>query len=162
LFFPPSSTTDLPAFCQDFFEQSTSSKIVILRQYGLERYSQLLVQMVASSGNLRCLVNFFGQPDRLKFPQLQGTELAGLDLQGTNLIRANFTDANLQGCCLRSADLMFGNFTRANLTHADLSSCTLYETCWQDSIVINCIFFDTKGITPSQQQSLLARGGHFS
>jgi uncharacterized protein YjbI with pentapeptide repeats len=159
LFFPPSSITDLPTFCQDFLEQSTSSKIVILRQCGLERYSQLLVQMTASSGNLRCLVKFFGQPDRLKFPQLQGTELAGLDLQGTNLIRANFTDANLEGCCLRSADLMFGNFTRANLTNADLSSCTLYETCWQDSIVIDSNFFDTKGITPSQQQSLLARGG---
>ena len=161
---PPSSFSeiDLPAFCQDFCDQSPPHKVVILRQYGLERYSQLLCQLKPSPGNLRCLGKFFTQPDRMKFPQLQGTDLGGLDLSNTNMIRANFTEANLQNCNLQGADIIFGNFTRANLTQANLQGCTLHETCWQESIVIDCLLSDGKGIPLSQKQVLLTKGAIFS
>jgi hypothetical protein len=156
------SATELQTFCQDFCEQSSPHKVVVLRQYGLERYSQLLCQLRPSSGNLRCLGRFFTHPDRMKFPQLQGTDLVGLDLSNTNMIRANFSDANLQNCNLQGADLIFGNFTRANLTQANLHGCTLNETCWQESIVIDCLLSDSKGIPLSQQQMLLTRGAIFA
>jgi uncharacterized protein YjbI with pentapeptide repeats len=157
----PFSAADLQAFCQDFCDRSHSTKTAILRQYGLERYSQLLSQLQPTPENLRCLGKFFTQPDRMKFPQLQGTNLTGLDLSNTNMIRANFTDANLQGCLLPGADIIFGNFTRTNLTQANLQGCTLHETCWQESIVVDCILFESKGLPPSQQQILLSKGAIF-
>jgi uncharacterized protein YjbI with pentapeptide repeats len=98
----------------------------------------------------------------MKFPQLQGTDLVGLDLSNTNMIRANFTEANLQNCNLQGADIIFGNFTRANLTQADLQGCTLNETCWQESIVTDCILSGSKGIPLRQQQMLLSKGAIFS
>jgi uncharacterized protein YjbI with pentapeptide repeats len=155
------SNSNLQTFCQDFCDQSNDQKVAILQQDGLERYSQLLCQLTSSPGNLRCLMKFFSQPDRMKFPQLQGTDLTGLDLSGTNLIRANFTEANLEGCNLQGADLIFGNFTNTNLSSANLQGCTLNETCWNESIVINCNFAGTKGIPLSQQQLLMARGAIF-
>lgn len=97
----------------------------------------------------------------MKFPQLQGTDLVGLDLSQTNMIRANFTDANLQNCNLQGADIIFGNFTRTNLTQANLQGCTLNETCWQDSIVLDCILRNSKGIPLWQQQGLLTKGAIF-
>jgi Pentapeptide repeats (8 copies) len=156
------SATELQTFCQDFCDRSPPQKVVILRQYGLERYSQLLCQLIPSPGNLRCLGKFFTQPERMKFPQLQGTDLVGLDLSKTNLIRANFTEANLQGCNLQGADIIFGNFTRANLIQANLQGCTLNETWWQDAIVTDCLFFGSKGIPPWQQQVLLTTGAIFA
>jgi Pentapeptide repeats (8 copies) len=155
------SATELQTFCQDFCDRSPPQKVVILRQYGLERYSQLLCQLRPSPENLRCLGKFFIQPDRLKFPQLQGTDLGGLDLSNTNMIRANFTEANLQNCNLQGADIIFGNFTRANLTQANLQGCTLNESCWQESIVIDCLLSGSKGIPPAQKQVLLTRGAIF-
>jgi hypothetical protein len=155
------SATDLQAFCQDFCDRSASQKVVTLRQYGLERYSQLLCQLPATPQNLRCLGKFFTQPDRMKFPQLQGTDLAGLDLRNTNMIRANFTEANLQNCDLQGADIIFGNFTRANLIRANLQGCTVNETCWTESIVTDCILSYNKGLLLSQQRLLLTRGAIF-
>ena len=161
---PPSSffVMDMQAFCQDFCDRSYPQKVVVLRQYGLERYSQLLCQLQPSPGNLRCLEKFFTQPDRMKFPQLQGTDLAGLDLSNTNMIRANFTEANLQNCNLQGADIIFGNFTRANLTNANLQDCTLNETCWQESIVSDCLLSGSKGIPLWQQQVLLTKRAIFA
>jgi uncharacterized protein YjbI with pentapeptide repeats len=92
---------------------------------------------------------------------MQGTNLVGLDLSNTNMIRANFTDANLQNCNLQGADIIFGNFTRANLTQANLQQCTLNETCWQESIVTGCILTNSKGILLDQQQILLTKGAIF-
>jgi Pentapeptide repeats (8 copies) len=156
------SATELQTFCQDFCDRSLTQKVVILRQYGLERYSQLLCQFIPSPGNLSCLGKFFTQPNRMKFPQLQGTDLVGLDLSNTNMIRANFTDANLQNCNLQGADIIFGNFTRTNLTQANLQGCTLNEACWQDSIVTECVLVASKGIPLGQQQVLLTKGAIFS
>jgi Pentapeptide repeats (8 copies) len=156
------SATELQTFCQDFCDRSPSQKVVILRQYGLERYSQLLCQLEPSPGNLHCLEKFFTQPERMKFPQLQGTDLAELDLSNTNMIRANFTGANLQNCNLQGADIIFGNFTRANLTQANLQGCTLNETCWQESIITDCLLCDSKGIPLWQQQILLSKGAIFA
>lgn len=98
----------------------------------------------------------------MKFPQLQGTDLTGLDLSSTNMIRADFTAANLQNCNLQGADIIFGNFTRANLTQANLQGCTLNEACWQDSIVINCLLSGSQGIPPTQKQVLTAKGAIFA
>jgi uncharacterized protein YjbI with pentapeptide repeats len=156
------SATDLQTFCQDFCSQAHFSKTAILRQYGLDRYSQLLTQLQPVPENLRCLGMFFTQPDRMKFPQLQGTNLTGLDLSNTNMIRANFTDANLQDCNLQGADIIFGNFSHANLTKANLQGCTLNETCWQESIVTDCILCGSKGLPLSQQQILLTKGAIFT
>jgi Pentapeptide repeats (8 copies) len=155
------SETELQDFCQDFCDRSPSQKILILRQYGLERYAQLLSQLSPVPENLRCLGRFFTQPDRLKFPQLQGADLSGLNLSNTNMIRANFTAANLQNCNLQGADIIFGNFTRANLNRASLQDCTLNETCWQAAIITGCVFTGSKGIPLGQQQMLVNQGAIF-
>ena len=155
------SAIELQTFCQDFCDRSPTQKVLILRQYGLERYGQLLCQLKPVPGNLLCLGKFFTQPGRMKFPQLQGTDLSGLDLSNTNMIRANFTGANLQNCNLQRADIIFGNFTTANLTQANLQDCTLNETCWLESIVTDCVFSGSQGIPPGQQQMLVTKGAIF-
>jgi uncharacterized protein YjbI with pentapeptide repeats len=146
---------------QEFCASDRPTKEQVLHQYGLQRYSQLLCQLTNTPGNLACLGRFFSHPDRQKFPQLQNTNLAYLDLSHTNLIRGNFTAANLQNCNLQQADIIFGNFTRANLTNADLSGSTLNESIWEGAIVTNCRFTNTKGITPQQQQQLTDQGAIF-
>jgi uncharacterized protein YjbI with pentapeptide repeats len=146
---------------QDFCTSDRPTQEQILRQLGLQRYSQLLCQLVATPGNLACVGRFLQHPDRQKFPQLQNTSLAHLDLSHTNLIRGNFTGADLQGCNLQQADIIFGNFTSTDLTSADLSGATLNETTWEGASVTNCRFTSTKGITPHQQQQLTDRGAIF-
>jgi uncharacterized protein YjbI with pentapeptide repeats len=138
----------------DFCEQLIATKLEILQQLGLERYGKLLSQLPPTPGNLACVEKFLTQPGRMKFPQLQGTQLAGLDLRSTNLIRANFTDSDLRGCCLKDADVMFGNFTRADLRGANLQGATLYETQWCAAQVEDCDLRSAKGIAPAQQQWL--------
>jgi uncharacterized protein YjbI with pentapeptide repeats len=153
----PLITIDPYKFCAS----DSPTKERILHHYGLQRYSQLLCQLTNTPGNLECLGRFFSNPDRQKFPQLQHTNLAHLDLSHTNLIRGNFTNADLQGCNLQQADIIFGNFTRTNLTNADLSGSTLNETIWEGAIVLNCRFINTKGITPQQQHQLTDQGAIF-
>jgi hypothetical protein len=153
---------DLPLdpFCtaREFCRQPLATKLLLLRQRGLERYGQLLGQMPATPGNLACLEKFLSGSSQIKFPPLQGTDLVGLDLSGCNLIRANLMDADLRGANLAAADVMFGNLMRANLQGANLQGATLQEVRWSGAIVQNCDLRQTKGIAPQQQQ-LLREGG---
>jgi uncharacterized protein YjbI with pentapeptide repeats len=146
---------------QDFCQQPLATKQFLLRQLGLERYGQLLSQLQPTPGNLACLEKFLSRPHQIKFPSLQGTDLEGLNLSDTNLIRADFTDANLRGCHLENADVMFGNFSRADLRGANLKGATLQEARWLEAIVGGCDLRGSKGIAPSQQQQLLTHGAIF-
>jgi uncharacterized protein YjbI with pentapeptide repeats len=145
----------------DFCQQPAATKLLLLRQQGLERYGQLLGQMRATPGNLACLEKFLSGSSQIKFPPLQGTNLAGLDLSGCNLIRANLTDADLRGANLAAADMMFGNLTRADLRDANLQGATLQEVRWSGAIVQGCDLRHTKGIAPPQQQWLRESGAIF-
>jgi hypothetical protein len=146
---------------RDFCQQPVATKLLLLKQRGLERYSKLLSQMQATPGNLACLEQFLSGSSQIKFPTLQGTDLAGLDLSGFNLIRANLTDADLRGAYLIAADMMFSNLTRANLQGANLQGATLQEVRWSGAIVQDCDLRHTKGIAPHQQQWLRENGAIF-
>lgn len=63
-------------------------------------------------------------------PNCIGENLLGRELQGLNLARTNFVEANLQGADLseanlRQVDLSGANLTNANLRNADLSEAQL-------------------------------------
>jgi uncharacterized protein YjbI with pentapeptide repeats len=153
----------LDQFCtaSDFCQQPAATKLLLLRQQGLERYGKLLGQMKATPGNLACLEKFLSGSSQIKFPPLQGTNLAGLDLSGFNLIRANLTDADLRGANLVAADMMFGNLTRADLRDTNLQGATLQEVRWSGAIVQGCDLRHTQGIAPHQQQWLQESGAIF-
>jgi uncharacterized protein YjbI with pentapeptide repeats len=153
-----SLSIDPTTLCQQFLSQSSPQRLEILQQLGLERYQQLLCFLSPTAANQQCLLRFFTNPQQVKFPQLQGANLSGLDLQGMNLIRAKFNNAQLVQCCLRSADLIFGDFSGANLTAADLRGCTINETQWYEAIVFHCDLRQTIGLTAQQQHSLQQQG----
>lgn len=144
----------------EFLEKSPEERLQILKNFGLSRY-EFLTQLPISPVNITCVMRFLGNPNRVKFPNLQGAELAGLNLQGVNFIRGNLTNANLQNTCLINADLLFVNFTNANLTHADLTGATLNETIWLNALVKGCKLKNTTGLTPQQRQYLTDRGATF-
>jgi uncharacterized protein YjbI with pentapeptide repeats len=145
----------------EFLGSTPAARLSVLEELGLGRYAQLLTQMSLTESNISCVVRFLGNPERVKFPQLMGTSLAGLNLDQVNFIRANLTGANLRGCSFREADLIFGNFTHADLTDADLTGATLNETIWNRAIVTGCHFTHTIGLTTTQIQELRSRGGIF-
>jgi uncharacterized protein YjbI with pentapeptide repeats len=150
--------SDSMDICQEFLSQPISQRLKILQNMGLERYHQLLCHLAFTEANYQCLHRFLIHPHQVKFPQLQGADLRGLNLQKMNLVRAKFNQAQLQGCCLRSADLIFGDFTGADLSNADLRGCTINESQWRDAIVTHCDLRDTVGLTPQQQQVLRQKG----
>jgi uncharacterized protein YjbI with pentapeptide repeats len=147
-----------PDFCGQFLQLPAAQRLSILQNIGLERYQQLLCYLSPTAANHECLQGFLVAPQQVKFPQLQGADLTGLDLRGMNLIRAKFNNSRLTSCCLRSADLIFGDFTGANLCDADLQDCTINEAQWLNAIVLRCDLRGAVGLTP-QQQSLLQRNG---
>ncbi len=149
---------DSTDFCWQFLHQSVALRRETLQKLGLERYQQLLCHLPPTNANQLCLRRFLADARRVKFPQLQGADLADLDLQGMNLIRAKFNNAQLQRCCLQSADLIFADFTGADLSDADLRHCTLHESQWTNTIVIRCDLRGTVGLT-SQQQQILSQAG---
>lgn len=144
--------------CQEFLAQAVPQRLKILQNMGLERYEQLLCHLNATEANYQCLCRFLIHPHQVKFPQLQGADLRGLNLQHMNLVRAKFNQAQLQGCDLRSADLIFGDFTGANLTNADLRGCTVNESQWQNAIVTCCDLRSAVGLTLQQQRLLYQQG----
>ena len=146
---------------QRFLEKSVSERLEILKALGLKRY-QFLTQMPLTESNILVIMRFLGSPERVKFPQLQGAELAGLDLQGVNWIRGNLTGANLQNCCLMKADLIFVNFTQADLRNADLRGATLNESIWLETQVEGCHLAGTIGLTTAQRQELRQKGAIFA
>ncbi|MGD1902804.1 MAG: pentapeptide repeat-containing protein [Geitlerinemataceae cyanobacterium] len=128
-----------------------------LRAIGLGRY-RFLTQLAASTANEICVARFLERPEVVKFPDLRGADLAGLDLRGVNFIRGKLGGADLSGCDLREADLLFANFSRTKLREADLRGATLDRTVWTEAIVSGCDLSDTRGLTPAQRQNLAKRG----
>ncbi|KJH71389.1 pentapeptide repeat-containing protein [Aliterella atlantica] len=146
---------------KQFLLQAPQERLLTLKQVGLGRYADFLTKMPLTEANVACVMRFFNNPSRAKFPNLQAVELPDLVLDGVNFIRGNLSDANLSGSSLIDADLIFANFTGANLSNANLRGATLNETIWQGAIVENCNFGTGIGITNQQRQELISRGAVF-
>lgn len=156
-----SSTQDLYSICKQFLQENSYERLRQLQQLGLGRYANFLTQMRLNETNVICVMRFFQNPNRVKFPQLQGADLSNLILDNVNLIRGNLSGANLQGSSLVNADLIFANFSGANLNYTNLLGATLNETIWQDALVKQCNFGTGIGLTSTQQDDLVRRGGQF-
>lgn len=159
MFYSP--TQDLYRTCTEFLEQSPQQRLLVLKQLGLARYADFLTQMPLNQANIECVMHFFSQPSRVKFPILKKADLSGLVLDGVNLIRGDLSEANLRGSSLINADLIFANFTKADLRAADLSGATLNETIWKATLVEQCKLGIGIGLTPQQRRDLQQRGAMF-
>lgn len=157
-----SSTQNLYCTCTEFLKQSPQQRLLLLKQLGIARYADFLTQMSLTEVNVACIVRFFRNPSRAKFPKLERAELSGLILDGVNFIRGNLTGANLRGSSLVNADLIFADFTAADLRNADLQGATLNETIWSDTLVDQCNFGTGIGLTHKQRRDLKVRGAVFN
>lgn len=153
-----SPTQDLKGTCTQFLEQDPQQRLLTLKQLGLARYADFLTQMPLSEANVACVMRFFRNPSRAKFPNLRGAELSGLVLDGVNFIRSDLSGANLRGSSLVNADLLFADFTAADLRNADLRGATLNETVWSGALVDQCQFGKGIGLTDEQRTDLKVRG----
>ncbi|MUL37926.1 pentapeptide repeat-containing protein [Gloeocapsopsis dulcis] len=156
-----SATQNLYDACQQFLQKDSRQRLLQLQQLGLARYADFLTQIHLNEANIVCVMRFFQNPSRVKFPQLQGADLSNLILDNNNLIRGDLSGANLQGSSLINADLIFANFTMANLSNANLTGATLNATIWQDALVDNCNFGIGIGLTDIQRQNLILRNAQF-
>jgi len=152
---------DLYSTCTQFLEQDPQQRLVLLKQLGIARYADFLTQMPLSEANVACVMRFFKDPSRVKFPNLKGAELSGLVLDGVNFIRGDLSEANLRGSRLVDADMIFANFTGADLRNADLWGATLNETVWSGALVDQCHFGTGIGLTNEQRRDLEVRGALF-
>ena len=143
--------------CTQFLEQNAQQRLLILKNFGLARY-EFLTQIPLTEANVACVMRFLSNPNRVKFPNLRGADLSGLDLQGVNFIRGDLTGANLRGSRLLEADLIFANFTAADLREADLRGATLNETVWSAALVAGCNLGIGIGLTQQQRTDLKIRG----
>lgn len=157
-----SPTQNLHCTCTQFLEQNPQQRLLLLLQLGLARYGDFLTQMPLSEANVACVMRFFKAPSRVKFPNLRGSELSGLALDGVNFIRGDLSGANLRGCSLVNADLIFADFTGADLRDADLRGATLNETLWSGALVEQCHFGTGIGLTDEQHRDLKVRGARFN
>ena len=137
--------------CIKFLEQTAQQRLLLLKQIGLARYADFLTQMPLNEANINCLMRFFREPNKVKFPNLRGADLSGLVLEEANFIRGDLSEANLRGSSLVNADLIFANFTKADLTDADLKGATLNETSWCGALVKQCQFGTGIGLTDKQR-----------
>jgi len=142
---------------RQFLLQSPQERLITLKNVGLARYADFLTKMPLTEANVICVVRFFNNPSRTKFPNLQNVDLSGLVFNGVNFIRGDLSGANLSGSSLIDADLIFANFTNTNLQGA-----TLNETVWNGAIVENCNFGIGIGITNQQRQELKSCGAVFN
>jgi hypothetical protein len=147
--------------CSQFLAESSEKRWLILEAMGIARYGDFLTQMPLNEANITCLMRFFGNPSKLKFPNLQGADLSELMLNETNWIRGNLTDANLRVCSLINADLLFVNFSRADLRFANLTGATLNETIWLGAMVEGCQFGVGIGLSKNQRRDLQREGAIF-
>ena len=146
--------------CIEFLQQSPAQRLQILQDMGIGRYD-FLTQIPLTENNIICLIGYFQDTRRLKFPRLKNADLSGLILDDVNWIRGDLTGAKLRGTRLRNADLIFANFTDADLTEADLSEATLNETIWRHAKVARCLFGSGLGLTQQQRKILSQNGGIF-
>jgi uncharacterized protein YjbI with pentapeptide repeats len=154
----PATTSDLLAFSSHFLAQEPSDRLQILKQLGLARYADFILLMPNTAANVVCVMRFFADPSRVKFPDLREVELAGLMLDGANLIRANLTGAKLNGSSLIKADLIYAQLQDADLRNADLRGATLNKTHWAGAEVEGCHLGVGVGLTDEQRQDLQERG----
>jgi len=155
-------TQDLYYTCKQFLEQDLQQRLLALKHLGIARYADVLTQMPLNEANVTCVMRFFRNPSRVKFPNLKGAELPGLVLDGVNFIRGDLSGANLRGSSLVDADLLFADFTGADLRSADLRGATLNETIWLDALVDQCQFGTGIGLTQEQRRDLKVRGAKFN
>ncbi len=155
-------TQNLYQISADFLRQLPQKRLLILNEIGLARYASFLTIMPLTEANIACIMRFFINPSKAKFPNLQGANLAGLVLDGVNFIRGDLSKVNLSNSSLVDADLIFANFTNANLSNANLQGATLNETIWQNAIVEKCNFGVGIGITNKQRQELKNNGAIFT
>jgi uncharacterized protein YjbI with pentapeptide repeats len=151
-------TTNLQLTSTHFLEQNPRERLAILKRLGLARYATFLTQMPLTESNIACVMRFFQNPDRVKFPDLRAVELAGLVLDGVNFIRGDLSGADLRGCRLHKADLVFARLVRTDLRDADLRGATLNETLWSGTLVEGCQLGRGIGLTEKQRQELSANG----
>ncbi|HLO88938.1 MAG TPA: pentapeptide repeat-containing protein [Nostocaceae cyanobacterium] len=144
----------------DFLKQNSLQRLKILQQVGIARYD-FLTKIHFNEANIICVMRFLQYPNQLKFPNLTGADLSGLNMENVNLIRGNLSGANLEGSSLVNADLLFVNFTQANLKNADLRGATLNQTIWLNTIVDKCQLGFGIGLTQIQRQDLQLRGAIF-
>ncbi len=148
--------------CIHFLEQTPEQRLFLLKQIGLARYADFLTQMPLNEANINCVMRFFREPNRVKFPNLRGADLSGLVLDEVNFIRGDLSEANLKGSSLVNADLIFANFTKADLTDANFKGATLNETIWCGALVKQCQFGAGIGLTDKQRQYLQVNGAVFN
>ena len=152
-----SPTQNLYDTCVDFLKQTPQQRLLALKNFGLSRYD-FLTQISLTEANIVCVMRFFREPSRVKFPNLRGADLSGLVLDGVNFIRGDLTGATLQGSRLLEADLIFANLTGVDLRDADLRGATLNETIWLGALVEGCKLGTGIGLT-NQQRTELSAGG---
>ena len=148
--------------CINFLEQTPQQRLLLLKEIGLARYADFLAKMPLNEANINCVMRFFKEPNKVKFPNLRGADLSGLVLDQANFIRGDLSEANLRGSSLVNADLIFANFTKADLTDADLRGATLNETIWYGALVKQCKFGTGLGLNNKQRQHLQFNGAVFS
>lgn len=156
------TTGNLYRTCTEFLEQSSEKRLLILKDLGIARYADFLTQMPFTEANVVCVMRFFKDTSRVKFPNLRGADLSGLNLDGVNFIRGDLSGANLRGSRLLEADLLFANFTGADLRDADLRGATLNETIWTNALVKGGNFGTGIGLTNEQRRDLKIRGASFN
>lgn len=155
-----SPTQNLYDTCVEFLKQTPQARLLTLRNFGLARYD-FLTQISLTEANIVCVMRFFREPSRVKFPNLRGADLSGLVLDGVNFIRGDLTGATLKESRLLEADLIFANLTQADLRDADLRGATLNETVWLGALVEGCRLGTGIGLTNQQRTMLKASGAVF-
>ena len=153
----PTTSSDLSA-SSHFLAQEPGDRLQILKQLGLARYADFMLLMPNTAANVACVMRFFVDPSRVKFPDLRGVELVDLVLDGVNLIRANLTGAWLNGSSLVKADLIYAQLQDADLRGANLRGATLNKTSWAGAFVEGCCLGGGVGLTDAQRQDLQERG----
>jgi len=146
--------------CAEFLKQTPQQRLLTLKNLGLARYD-FLTQISLTEENIVCVMRFFREPSRVKFPNLRGADLSDLVLDGVNFIRGDLTGAKLKGSRLLEADLIFASLTGADLRDADLRGATLNETVWSGAVVEGCKFGTGIGLTNQQRTQLKAGGAVF-
>lgn len=154
------STQNLRNKAIDFLKQSPEQRLEFIQELGIARYI-FLTKMRINEANINCVMRFFQNPSRLKFPNLTGADLSDLVLDEVNFIRGNLSEANLRGSSLLNAELLFANFTNADLRNADLRGATLNETLWLNADVDECQFGEGIGLMEAQRKDLQLRGARF-
>ncbi|HEY9607704.1 MAG TPA: pentapeptide repeat-containing protein [Allocoleopsis sp.] len=153
-------TQNLHDTCVEFLKQTPQERLLTLKNFGLARYD-FLTQISLTQANVACVMRFFREPSRVKFPNLRGADLSGLVLDGVNFIRGDLTGATLKASRLIEADLIFANLTGADLRDTDLRGATLNETIWLGALVEGCRLGTGIGLTHQQRTTLKAGGAVF-